>query len=368
MAYFNFTERTRIWNSLDDNLREQVKSGKLSWEDAAEMVVPIGDLELQAMREQYPNGPPADVALVEPDPTEGYGIQTMADRSIGNLSAFGDTFGAGVDDANLDQVARIQQAGETSLLDTIAGNYAERRAQPRAELPWYAGPITKGTIAAADALTDALTAVGEGVQTEAQRAILDDEDLANHVSQNLASLSTNVEQLEATRNYLNTLPANPYSKAFTEEFDSGNYLRAAAAAPMAVATTLGEQAPTLLAQLGITAGTYALTKSRTATARAAALAGGVGGLSEYGSDYLSIIEGMAPEDRRNLTKVREAIELAKEAAIARTAIETLLPAGLGRIGSTVTQNVVGNLAGQMAGGALGEAAAAKIMGQERTDG
>jgi hypothetical protein len=367
MAYLTLTERGRVWNSLDDNLREKIRKGELTLEEAAEFVVPIGDIELATAREQYPTRPVVEEAPPFNPPQGEYGLDTMMEVGLASGEAAFDTVGAAANAESLAQAERVKAARGTSFADTIASRWREERKDAPAAADVGMNPY-EATAFGAGLIGDAATAVAGGLMTEQQTQMWSEDRAERQAQQELMALSANVEQLEATRQYLNTLPQNPYTKEFVEKLDSGDFIGAAFAAPGAVGTTMGEQAPTLLAQLGISAGTYALTRSKAATARAAMVAGGAGGFSEIGTDYLSIIEEMPPEDRRNLTKVRQALEMAKEAAAARTAIEAMIPRGLSALGSTAVAKLGFNAAGQAISGAAGEQVAANIMGQERSAG
>ena len=351
MAFMTLTERTRVWNSLDDNLRQQVKDGKLSIQEAAGFVVPIGDVEMARMREATP----API-VAAPSPQQEYGLGTMLDTSLLNLEATGQA-AAGLADVQSGELAqKAVEYRDVGFLDALRKEF-EAEGGDMSRIPIIPAQAIPNVMAAGGALATTLTA-------KLQAAKLSDAELEAEQARSIASLSTNVDQLEAVSQQLQQLPPNPYSTNFVKYFNEGDYLKAAAAAPLAVATTLGEQAPTLLAQLGITAGTFALTRNKAATAIAAKAAGGVSGLSEFGSDYLSIIEAMPEQDRQDLNKIKEALRTAKDAALVRTGIEATLPGIGGAIGSTATRRAVTELGAQMGSGALGEYAAAQVKGQD----
>lgn len=357
MAFMTLTERTRVWNSLDDNLRQQVKDGKMSIQEAAQYVVPIGDVEMATMRAAAPVAAP-----VAAPPKEEYGLGTMLDTGLINLEATGQAAGALLDVQNADLAKKAVDYRDVGFLDALSKEYSDSLGDgsipENVPLP-YKLPYAVGSraLAGGDALVNTITA-------KLQAAKLSDEELEAEQARSISSLSTNVAQLESVNQQLKQLPPNPYSSNFIKYFDEGDYLRAAAAAPLAIATTFGEQAPTLLAQLGITAGTFAVTRNKAATAIAAKTAGGVSGLSEFGSDYLSIIEAMPEADRQDLNKIKEALRTAKDAALVRTGIEAALPGVGGRLGSTATRRAATELGAQMSSGALGEYAAAQVKGQE----
>jgi hypothetical protein len=375
MARLSPEEAGRVWYSLDDGLREKVQSGELTLEQAAEYIIPLGDLEIARSRANPPPGSRGlDGEALSPETPSGtYGIDTMVSRGLGSLDAFGQATGAGIDAQTVDLNARYRGQRDKGFGEVFSEEYdtaeAERLAGIRkAAVPGMEEFNANRETSLIERAGSGVTALASTLTSKLQNLKLSDEEMAAQSDQALLSLSTNVAQLEAIRNHLNRLPENPYQKHFIESVDGGNYVDAAFAAPMAMLTTLGEQAPTLAAQAGITLGTLAVTRNKAATARAAAIAGGVGGLSEYGTDYLSIIEGMAPEDRQNLGKIKEALAMAQEAAVTRAVIEGLAPKVAGGIGTSSFGRAGANLAAQAVSGATGEAAAAAVMGQERTIG
>jgi hypothetical protein len=265
MAFMTLTERTRVWNSLDDNLRRQVKDGKMSIQEASQYVVPIGDAEMATMRATTPVAAP-----IAAPPKEEYGLGTMLDTGLLNLEATGQAAGGLMDVQSSDLAQKAIDYRDVGFLDAIRKEF-EAEGGDLSKIPLVPAQAIPNVMAAGGALATTLTA-------KLQAAKLTDQELEEEQARSIASLSTNVGQLEAVRQQLGQLPPNPYSSNFVKYFDDGDYLRAAAAAPLAIATTFGEQAPTLLAQIGITAGTFAVTRNKATTAIAAKAAGGVSGL------------------------------------------------------------------------------------------
>lgn len=356
-------EDARIWNSLDPVLREKVRKGELSIEEAGSFVVPIGDLEMQRMAAEGPGPLTAKAGLDAETPATGeeYDSGTALETGMLRGGQAIDTLqlGAGMEAGGYLENARSIAAGERtpwpmSMFDI---------EQTKRDIQEAKGPDGKFNLTQAlgrgRAVQDALGTIDAAILGKDNLEYLNDEVVAE-------SNTTQFQELAATREKLAALPPNEVSTNFITAFDSGNYIEAAKLLPKAAYYTTLEQAPTLAVQAGATGLTAALTRNPAATAAVARGAGALGGLSEIGSDYESILEDMSPEDRENPQKMLEAFRMATKASGVRAAVEAIAPGtGLGR---TLTSKVATLTAAQMASEAGGEWAAGKVMGQDRSAG
>lgn len=351
----SLTEKARVWSSLDENLREKVRNGQLSLQEAAGFVVPIGDLEMGSL---------APKPVASPS-SEGYGLGTMAEINKENFRSFRDTVGASFDSANLDLTERVERYRGQGMGDIF--NQEMQRSAPERNLA--IATAMGNPIGVAAAYLDDATAAGLMALTSKVQEFkgVSTEDNQRQQLHSLNSLVENKRQLEETAARLRQLPQNPYTASFVSAVDNGDWWEAAKNAPGAVGTTMGEQAATLAAQAALVMGTYALTKNKRLTAATGMAAGGLGGFSELGSDMSSMWEAI-PEEERTLEKFREVLGTAQTAASARTLIEGALPGVASKLGKTAVQRLALETAGQVTSGMAGEAVASEIKGQDASFG
>lgn len=350
-------ERARVWNSLDDNLRQQVREGRLSIEEAAEFVVPIGDREMQAMRAgpQMPQqSGPVGLDAELPAPDKQYDTGTALEVSGIRLGQAVDTLQAG---GGLEAARLARQAREQRPLN-IGGAVGRAITEPGA---LATAPTT--AMAVGEAIGGE---VADWVNAKLYKAIFDEEQLAAMERRGIQFTDKQIQELNTTRDRLAALPPNEATVSFIKNVNEGNYWEALKFLPAASYYTTIEQAPTMAAQLGVVGGTALATRSPAATRRAAGIAGALGGATEIGSDFESLLAEMPEADRNDPNKLWEAWKTARDAAGARTVIEALVPgSGLGKALPTRVATLV---AGQMASEAGGEFAAATVKGQDVTTG
>lgn len=367
-------ERAKVWNSLDPNLREQVRSGAMSIEEAATYVVGIGDLEQERARLSGP-GRSLDAVEYEPGqqapvagaaPTGEYGVGTMLDVDRLNRGAFVEGVAASWDAANMDATTKVMQYADTPFLDIVK---EERRlgAQDYPNMADRAKQIGP-TYAALERGARVLENIGSGVVTGLTAKLQQAKGITNeeNMEQLLASTNSLMENkalLENTAAELAKLPQNPYTNAFITGVNEGDYLKAARNAPMAGISVMGEQAGTMAMQAATVMATYAATRNKKLTRGAAMAAGGLGGMTELGSDILSVWNEV-PLEERTLDRFKEALATAQSAATARTVIEAAMPGIGAQIGKTAMQRTAMELGAQAAGGMAAEAVASGIKGQD----
>lgn len=353
-------ERAKVWQSLDPVLRERVKNGELSIEEAGSFVVPIGDLEMQRMAAEGPGPLTASSGLDTTAPPEDPRSDTAVSLERGLLGG-----GQAIDTLQLGGGLEVAAANERAA-DVASGQrptFAESFFTPEGRNQLMAGARDdEGKFNLTKLLTNQATNVADTIGA----AVLGEDTLRGRAASATEFSQAQLPELARTREALAALPANAATVGFIEAFDSGDYVEAAKLAPAAAYYATLEQAPTLGVQAGVTATTALLTRNPAATAVAARSAGALGGLTEIGSDYESLLEEMSPEDRENPQKMLEAFRLAAKAAGVRAAVEAVAPGtGLGR---TLTSKIATLTAANMASEAGGEWAAGKVMGQERSAG
>lgn len=378
------SEKARVWNSLDDIMRERVRSGELSIAEAAEFTVPMGDLELAAAREAYPVAP----AIAAPTPLDtstppvaeergfvdnvrdflapafspafrrpgAYDLGTMGQTGAGRLEQAFDAFGASYDSAAAERAENIQKAGGESIVDSITRRWNEtefaRDVQAtRSGDPRLIGPFD-GVFAMAEAGAGALQdQIGATFQS---RERTEQERVAA-----MESLNRNIRQMEEGTRYLSSLPQNPFTSAAVDSLNNGDYGTWAVNIIPAALTAMGEQGLELATSAAIVGGTVAVTRNPAATAVAARAAAGAMSATEYGSDLASLWDEV-PENERTVEKFREIQQIAKQAAAGRAVIEMALPGVGAQLGSTNLRRAAIELGLQIGSEALGEDVAQRV--------
>jgi len=349
VAYLSVEDKARVWNTLDDNLRQKIRSGELTIEEAAELAIPMGDRELADARATAPA-----FSLDQPappvQPQEEYGVGTALETGVRRLGQAVDTaqLGLGLSAARRAQRALQEQQGTSTLGEEVAENLAQNPLGSGVEIAMAAGE-----------------GVGSWLVNKLNAAFFDAEQLQAISGKGIEFSEAQIAELQKTRDELAKLPPNPYSQAFVQAVDNGDFWTALKNLPGHIFYTNVEQTPTMLAQLGIV-GAAGLTRSPTAVRGASHLAGAMGGASEIGSDFDYLLSQMSEEDRNDPDKLWEAWQLALQATKARTLIETVVP-GRG-LGKALPTRVATLAAGQMASEAGGEVLASEILGRDYTAG
>lgn len=348
MSLITLDEKARILNSLDDNLKEQLRSGKISWEEAASYVVPIGDLELERAREL-----PQGLGVTQPAPQPGLDAVEVAGQPTARNSFA---------DADVRNALNLQQFGTTAqiALDNDRRMRAERALDVQENGGTFSNPVYDPATGqwTGDTLgTQALDYLASKVNSK--------EDLEQIRNTRAASTAAGLDRSDQLKAALESLPANKASQEAVDAFNSGSYGTGIAKSIQASPYILKEQQNTLLAQAALTLGGTALTRGRGAGAIAAA-AGGLGSATEFGAEARFQIDQLSPADRENPAVLAEALKRATKATQARMVVEAVTaPLAFGK---TVPTKIATSLISQGLGEAGGEALASDIAGREVSGG
>ena len=362
-------EDARVWNSLDPVLKEKVRKGEMSIEEAASYVVPIGDLEQKRAREAGPNSltarPEAQIDTsvqqqvgLDGQPKGEYGPGTMIDVATTRPVQTFDAIGATVDSMSMARGDEIEAARETGIFETLTNKLGQRGlelARQRASSGGRPGLSLSNIETVVGALPDV---VDTGL-LEAQAAMSTTEDIRTRQEVARKKLDENIAQLGATSEYLKSLPQNPYTADFIQGFEDGDWGKVAWNALPALGTVLGEQAPDMAVSAAVVATTAFATKNPTATATAARIAAAGGSSMEYGSDLAALWDEI-PENERTYEKFKEVQERARQVTASRSLVEAALPGIGAKLGTTSMQRVTSELAAQMAAGGLGEDISSRV--------
>lgn len=327
-------ERAKVWNVLDPELRKKVTSGKISMDEAASYVIPIGDLEQERGRVEAASRPVTPGLDGEPAISDRSETSIAAERGIiqGGQAVDAVQLGYGLEGGNQAELARQIKTAE----------------RPGFPLSMF-DPATAGNM-----YQDIASTLVAGVNST--------ENIDKAVSSSVDITNENIQQLKETRAKLAELPPNSATKGFADAVDAGDWVTAAKlAGPAAYFLTL-ENAPTTAAQIAVTGGTALITRTPTAIGASAKIAQLMGAGAEFGGDLENIIQTMPEADRDNPEKLLEASRLAMKATAARMAVETLAP--VGGVGRTLTSKIATASAGGILSEPAGEAASAYVRGVE----
>lgn len=378
----SLTEKARVWNSLDDNLRDQVREGLLSLEEAAGFVVPIGDLELrdarakQEQQAQAAAAPPAKEpntlrdlgtfarsvvqipATVNPN---DFTIQSMAKTNLGRLGQSVDALQAEASAAELGIIDDTAAARERPWYESVVSQLSKDGVIQRignlgaTDLITPAGPLG----AAADILARTAQSTAPAVANELRASFTDPTNDERRRVETTANLNQHIRDLEAGTNYLKTLPQNPFSTNAVNAFNSGDYGLWAANIIPAALSVMGEQGIELATSAAVVGGTYAVTRNPAVTAAVAKASSGITSSTEYGADLAELWE-QVPEGERTLEKFKEVQAIARQSALGRATIEAALPGVGAQLGTTAFKRAGLELGLQMGSGALGEEIAQRV--------
>ena len=358
MARLSLDQEARVWASLDDNLRNKIRSGELTIEQASEYVIPTGDLFLERGRAETASASSAVPARQTDAGEEEYGLGTMLDIATTRPVQTFDSIGATIDSESMARGDEIERLRERGAGATLSEKLAARNATLGEDIGSYtpglgfAGPLVE---AGAGAVADV---IDTGLLT-AQAAMSTTEDIRARQEVARQKLDTNLNQLRQTSEYLKSLPQNPYTNDFINGVNEGDWAKVAWNAIPATATVLGEQAPDIAITAAVVATTAYATKNPTAVAVATRAATSAGSSLEYGSDLANLWDAV-PEEERSYEKFKEIQEHARQVTATRALVESAVPGIGARLGATNFQRVLSETAAQMASGGLGEDLASRV--------
>jgi hypothetical protein len=359
MAYLTTAEEGRIWSSLDDNLREKIRRGELTFEEAAKFVVPIGDVRLLEERAKYPTRP---VSLDEETPPAGeeWGLGTMIDTNIGRIKQSGSALGATDAALELQTAERAEAVRGQGIIGTLT---EKLKAQLPAAARAIADPLNLSPTNAANTAIEGLVgtqkALVETYTEQANANLYSKQENEQRINDARTRLSGYIKELNAGTAYLASLPQNPFSTAAVEAANNGDWVSWGANIIPAALTTMGEQGIELAVAGAVTAGTAYATRNPAATAAAARAASLISSSSEYGSDLAELWE-QVPEAERTYEKFQELRQIAAQAASGRALLEAALPGVGAKLGKTAYRRAATELGLQMVAGAAGEDIAQRI--------
>jgi hypothetical protein len=378
VAFLSIEEQAKVWNSLDDNLRQQVTSGKLTLEQAASYVVPIGDRQLERMSQgpQAARIPPPglDAEPVGPPAARNSAADSFERAKI-NAKMIVPTLTEALNTGEMlltDKAAAIQR-GEAEAFTSDPYIEAANRAKLAAnDMPGAnVGGLPVGPVNALSKFgLDALGIAGTQTAAALAASTRSQESLLSKREQSTRDAFEQVESLTALRNELAKLPENLASKEFIEAVDSGNWFTASTIVQGGQAAFyLGlENSPTLAAQAAATAATAAITRNPTAIRTVAAVTGGLGEATEISSDYMDVLSRMSPEEQADPAARFNAFKTAAASTMARMAVGAAIPSGAGGAASTGWRSLGKQLVLQPTQEMLGEAAASEVRDADYTAG